>query len=313
MTQTSQSQNPTQQTAQRAAQQTAQQTAQRAAQQPARGAAGTTLVLAGTGKTGARVARRLAERGASVRIGSRSGTPPFDWEDARTWPAAVEGTSAAYVAYVPDLGFPGAAETVGAFTRLAVDHGVRRLVLLSGRGEPEAQRTEQVLRNACADDAAWTVVRSSFFAQNFSEGFLVDAVRVGVLPFPAGDVAEPFVDADDVADVAVAALTEPGHEGQVYEVTGARSLRFAEVAAEISAASGREVTYAPVSVEQFAAGMVEEGAPAEFAALLSGLFGEVLDGRNAGLTDGVRRALGRAPRDFSAYARSAAALTAWTS
>ena len=201
---------------------------------------------------------------------------------------------------------------MGAFARLAVDHGVRRLVLLSGRGEPEAQRTEQALRDACGGDAAWTVVRSSFFAQNFSEGFLVDAVRAGVLPFPAGDVAEPFVDADDVADVAVAALTEPGHEGQVYEVTGPRSLRFAEVAAEISAASGREVSYVPVTVEEFAAGMVEEGVPADFAALLSGLFGEVLDGRNAGLTDGVWRALGREPRDFSAYARSPSALGAWS-
>ncbi|MFD2081847.1 Uncharacterized conserved protein YbjT, contains NAD(P)-binding and DUF2867 domains [Actinopolymorpha cephalotaxi] len=280
---------------------------------PNLGAAGTTLVLAGTGKTGARVARLLAARGASVRIGSRSAQPSFDWEDPGTWPAAIEGVSAAYVAYVPDLGFPGAAETVGAFARLAVDHGVRRLVLLSGRGEPEAQRTERALRDACGESASWTVVRSSFFAQNFSEGFLADAVRAGVLPFPAGDVAEPFVDADDVADVAVAALTEPGHEGQVYEVTGPRSLRFAEVAAEISAASGREVTYAPVTVEQFAAGLVEEGVPAEFAALLSGLFGEVLDGRNAGLTDGVQRALGREPRDFSAYVRSPTALATWTS
>ncbi|MGW0231300.1 hypothetical protein ACWDWO_23585 [Actinopolymorpha singaporensis] len=201
---------------------------------------------------------------------------------------------------------------MGAFTRLAVDRGVRRVVLLSGRGEPEAQRTEQVLREECGGDAAWTVVRSSFFAQNFSEGFLVDAVRAGVLPFPAGDVAEPFVDADDLADVAVATLTEPGHEAQVYEVTGPRSLRFAEVAAEISAASGREVTYVPVTVDQFAAGLVEEGVPAEFAALLSGLFGEVLDGRNAALTDGVRRVLGREPRDFSEYARSTAALAAWT-
>ena len=112
----------------------------------------------------------------------------------------------------------------------------------------------------------WAVVRASFFAQNFSEGFLVDAVRAGVLALPAGSVGEPFVDADDLADTAVAALTAPVAPNRVYELTGPRPLTFAEVAAELSAAAGHEVVYLPVTRDEFVAGMVVEGVPATWPA-----------------------------------------------
>jgi uncharacterized protein YbjT (DUF2867 family) len=268
----------------------------------------TTLVLGGTGKTGRRVAERLAARGLPVRIGSRAGTPPFDWDDDATWDAALAGVGRVYITYQPDLAIPGAAATVGAFARRAVAHGAERLVLLSGRGEEGARRGEEAVRAAGAET---TVVRASWFAQNFSEDYLADAVRDGVIALPAGDVPEPFVDADDIADVAVAALTEDGHDGEVYEVTGPRLLSFADVAAELSAATGRTIRYVPVSAEEFRAGAVEQGVPGEVVELLTFLFGEVLDGRNASLTDGVRRALGRPPRDFRDYARAAAATGVW--
>ncbi len=90
--------------------------------------------------------------------------------------------------------------------------------------------------------------------QNFTEGYLLDPVREGVIALPAGDVAEPFVDVDDIADVAVAALTEDGHTGRLYELTGPRLLTFAEVAAELSKATGRDIVYVPLGIEEYAAG-----------------------------------------------------------
>jgi uncharacterized protein YbjT (DUF2867 family) len=266
-----------------------------------------TLVLGGTGKTGRRVVERLAARGVPVRVGSRSGEPPFDWEDRATWAPALDGVGSVYVSYYPDLAVPGAAETVGAFAELAVGTGVTRLVLLSGRGEPEAQAAEQAVRDSGAE---LTILRSAWFAQNFSENYLVDSILAGEVAVPAGETKEPFVDADDIADVAVAALTEDGHAGELYELTGPRLLSFAEAVKEIAQATGREIRYAPVSLEQFAAAAYRD-VPQEVIDLLTYLFGEVLDGRNAHIADGVQRALGRDPRDFSDYARDAAASGVW--
>lgn len=268
-----------------------------------------TLVIGGTGKTGRRVAQRLEARGVPVRIGTRSHPEtPFDWDDESTWPPALEGAQAAYVTFQPDLAFPGAAEKIRVFAELAVAKGVRRLVLLSGRGEEGARDSEAQLKASGAD---WTVVRSAFFQQNYSEAFMLDSVLGGVIALPAGSVTEPFVNVDDVADVAVAALTEDGHVGQTYEVTGPRLLSFHQVAEEIAEAAGRNVVYVPVSSEDWVAAAIAEGVPAEEAHGLAALFAEVLDGRNAHLTDGVERALGRKPLDFSDYVRETAATGIW--
>ena len=266
------------------------------------------LVLGGTGKTGRRVLERLQTRGLPTRLGSRGAKPPFDWENDATWAPALEGVRSAYVSYYPDLAIPGAVETVGAFARLAVERGVPRLVLLAGRGEEEAELAEQAVRDSGAE---LTIVRATWFAQNFSEDYMRDGVLAGELALPAGNTPEPFVDADDIADVAVAALTEDGHVGQLYELTGPRLLTFAQAVAEIGEAAGREIRYVPVSQEEFAAAAVDQGVPAEFIELLAYLFGEVLDGRNAHVTDGVQRALGRPPKDFRDFARDAAATGVW--
>ena len=267
-----------------------------------------TLVIGGTGKTGRRVAQRLAKQGRSVRIGSRTGTPPFDWHDQTTWSAAVDGVEAAYVTYYPDLAFPGAAEVIASFAQTAVAGGVRRMVLLSGRGEPEAVPSEDAVRES---GAAWTVIRASWFMQNFSEHFLVEPVLSGVIALPAGAVAEPFVDADDIADVAVAALSEDRHSGKTYELTGPRLLTFAEAAEELTRATDRQVSYLPVTPEEYAQEAVAAGVPAEEAEPLAELFTRVLDGHNAHVTADVERVLGRAPRDFADYARDAAATGVW--
>ena len=263
-----------------------------------------TLVLGGTGKTGRRVVERLTARGLPVRIGSRSGEPPFDWEDRATWSPAVEGAGAVYVSYYPDIAIPGAVEKVRALVELALEKGVRRQVLLSGRGEEEAERSEQAVQETGAD---WTIVRCAWFMQNFSEDFMLESILDGELALPAGDQLEPFVDADDIADVAVAALTDNRHIGELYELTSPRLMTFADAVGEIARATGRDIRYVPVTIEEYAAYV-----PPDFVGFLTYLFSEVL-GNNAYLTDGVQRALGREPRDFSAYARETAATGVWDS
>jgi uncharacterized protein YbjT (DUF2867 family) len=205
-----------------------------------------TLVLGGTGKTGRRVVDRLEVRGLPVRVGSRWGEPPFDWEDRSTWSPALDGVGSVYLSYYPDLAVPGAVEAAGE------------------------------------------------------------------IRLPGRDVPTPFLDIDDLADITVAALTDDRHVGQLYELTGPRSLTFHEVAAEIGEAAGRQVRYAPISLDQHATEAAEHGVPADVIEMLTYLFSEVVDGRNADTTDGVRRALGREARNFRDYARNVAATGLWS-
>ena len=272
----------------------------------------TTLVLGGTGKTGRRVARRLHALERPVRIGSRSGRPPFDWNDRATWGPALEGVTSAYVTFQPDVAVPGAAAAVGALAERAGAAGVRRLVLLSGRGEEGALEAERALRDAAdAAGAEWTIVRSSFFTQNFSEDFMLEAVLAGEVALPVGDVPEPFIDIEDIADVAVAALTDDRHAGRTYEVTGPRALTFTEATAEIGAAIGREIRYVPVTVDEYARA-AEAVLPAEEARAIATLFAKVLDGRNSRPADGVREVTGRDATDFRDFVKAAAAEGAWS-
>jgi uncharacterized protein YbjT (DUF2867 family) len=249
-----------------------------------------TLVLSGTGKTGRRVVQRLTALDVPVRIGCRSGGLPFDWEDPATWAPALTGVKAAYVSYYPDLAAPGAAEAIGSFAETAVNSGARRLVMLSGRGGDEAVACEKALAEAGAD---WTVLRCSWFDQNFSEGYLLEPVLSGHVVLPAPAVGEPFVDADDIADVAAAVLTQ------------------ADAVAEIAAATGRRIGYAAVPAADYAEAMAAEGVPAEIIELLTYLFTTVLDGRNAHLGNGIQQVLGRPASDFAGYARDAAATGIW--
>ncbi|MEM7611551.1 MAG: NAD(P)H-binding protein [Pseudomonadota bacterium] len=269
---------------------------------------GSTLVLGGSGKTGRRVVQRLKSRGIPVRAGSRSSNPSFDWNKPQGWDAVLDGVTSVYLSYSPDLAIPGATDAIQQFVDMAVEHGVSRLVLLSGRGEEEAQACERIVQ---ATDIEWTIVRSSWFMQNFSEGEFLQLVLGGTIALPAADVPEPFIDVNDIADVAVAALTEPGHAYEIYEVTGPRLLTFTALAEEISAAAGRDVRFEQIPAQAFAQGIESSGIPADIAWLLNYLFDTVLDGRNAYVGDGVQRALGREPADFSAFARRIADSGTW--
>jgi uncharacterized protein YbjT (DUF2867 family) len=267
-----------------------------------------TLVLGGTGKTGRRVVQRLRARAVPVRVGSRSGEPPFDWDDRSTWAPVLDGVGSVYLQHYLDA-LPGSAEVIASFAELAVANGVPRIVHLSGRGEPEAELAARAVRASGADV---TTLRSTWFSQNFSESYFLDGLLAGELALPAGETPEPFVDADDVADVAVAALTDARHVGESYELTGPRLLTFADAVREIARATGSAIRFTPASMEDFASELQEQAVPGEWIELLVYLFHEVLDGRNAHLADGVRRALGREPKDFADYARETAATGIWS-
>lgn len=266
------------------------------------------LVLGATGKTGSRVLQRLIKLDWPVQSGSRSADPAFDWEDSTTWQQALQNIHSVYISFHPDLAVPGAVETIKKFVDTAVKSGVQKLVLLSGRGEVEAQHCEQVVMDSGID---WTIVRASWFCQNFSEGNFLDPLLAGHVTLPAGDVGEPFIDVDDLADVAVASLTEEGHNKKLYEVTGPRLLTFEEAVEEIAKATGKSIQYEQVSIKVYEETLTEYGLPKEFISFITYLFTEVLDGRNANLADGIQQALGRKPTDFSEFVRKAIAQGAW--
>ena len=267
------------------------------------------VVIGATGKTGSRVATRLEAKGHAVRRGSRRSATPFDWEAPENWAPALTGARAAYVTYFPDLAFPGAVKKLESLVETAKDVGVEHLVLLSGRGEHHARQGEEVIRASGVD---FTIIRAAWFAQNFSEGYLRDPILAGVLPMPGGDIAEPIIDIEDIADVAVAALTEQGHRGALYEVTGPRLMTFADMAAALSAATGRPIRHLPISFDDFHANIAQAGG--DFVAdVFTAIARETLDGRNAQTSDGVMRALGRPPRAFADFAKGAARAGAWAS
>ena len=268
-----------------------------------------TLVLGGTGKTGRRVAERLTSRDVPIRIGSRSASIPFEWHDPTTWQPVLENVTSVYIVYYPDLAVPGAADKIQAFTEVAVKCGVTHLVLLAGRGEEEADRCERIVQNSGVN---WTILRPTWFSQNFSEGFMRDLVLSGTIALPITDILEPFIDVEDIADVAAAALTDPErHTGQIYELTGPRLMTFQDAVSEISEAIGREVAFVPISIDAYKEALSNMGLPEDFVWLLGYLFTEVMDGRNSFVADGVQRALGRQPRDFSEYVKEAAANGFW--
>ncbi|NOX43408.1 MAG: NmrA family NAD(P)-binding protein [Gammaproteobacteria bacterium] len=266
------------------------------------------LIIGKNGKTGARVNQRLQTLGYATRPVSRSTSPSFNWDNPATWQSAIKGARSAYVTYQPDLAVPHAEAAIKEFVRVAGENGLKHIVLLSGRGEEGAQRAEQVLQNS---GISWNIVRCSWFSQNFSESFMLEGILAGELVLPAADTVEPFVDADDIADVAVAALTEPGRRNRLYELTGPRALNFAQCIKEISEALGRPVKYTTVTVDEYINALREQGQPENLQWLLRELFTVVFDGRNSNVISGVEEALGRRPTDFKTYVQKTIESGVW--
>jgi len=267
------------------------------------------LVIGGTGKTGRKVAERLTKLDQIVRIGSRSGSPAFNWEDSSTWSAALKGMDKIYITFQPDLAVPGALEAIEGLTKEAKKSGIKKLVLLSGKGEQEAELCEQVVINSGID---YTIVRASWFNQNFSESFFLDPIMSGHVALPQANAKVPYVDTDDIADVVVAALLNEQHNGQLYELTGPRLLTFEEVISEISIATGRDIVFTPISLSAYTKMLEQFGVPADYVWLINYLFTEVLDNeQNSEITDDIEKVLGRKPKDFSEYVQEVAAAGVW--
>ncbi|MFG3394849.1 NAD(P)H-binding protein [Streptomyces parvus] len=275
------------------------------------------LVTGSSGKSGRRVVSRLRAQGVPVRVASRSGEPAFDWLDRTTWDSALEGVKAAYL--VP---LDGQLLT-RPFVERAAQLGVERVVLLSGRGvDVPGYSGEANIAGATHVDGesavrengiAWTILRPTWFAQNFSEGIFRDAILAGELRLPAGDGAASFVDAEDIAAVAVAALTENGHAAQTYELSGPRALTIAEAVAEISEATGRSIRYVPLSPAEFVVELTGQGWPAAEAEDYAEAVSPIRRGMDSLVSDGVWRALRRSPRDFTDYVKAAADDRGWSS
>ena len=267
------------------------------------------LVIGGTGKTGKRIVKLLEASGHKVRVGSRSAKPSFDWHRPEDWPEVLEGMDKVYITYQPDLAVPGALESIEQLVKDARRASIKKLVLLSGKGEREAQLCEQVIIHSGLD---YTIVRASWFNQNFSENFLLEPILDGFVALPQAEANIPWVDADDIAEVAAQALLDDTHNGQVYELTGPRTLTFGQAVKEIAAASKRHIVFVPVTVKEYGDVMRNEGLPEDFVWLIEYLFTEVLGNPElAETTNDIEKVLGRKPIDFSTYAQETAKSGVW--
>ncbi|TWD80477.1 uncharacterized protein YbjT (DUF2867 family) [Kribbella amoyensis] len=273
------------------------------------------LILGGKGKTGRRVAEQLQARDVAVRLASRSSEQRFDWYDESTWSGAVAGIDTAYLA--PPVG-PTGLEQAGRFVKQAATEGLRRLVLLSGRGVGSPGREfavydsglelEQAVQSSGVD---WTIVRPAWFMQNFSEDFMYDYVAAGELRVSAGTGSEAWIDTDDIGDVVVATLLDERHTGETYSLSGPALLTMADIAAELSTVLDRPISYVDLDPEEHVAELVQFGLPQEDAESVRDLFAVIRNHRSEYLSDGVEQVLGRAPRNFGDWLRTTAAAGVW--
>ena len=267
------------------------------------------LVIGGTGKTGRKVAKKLTEKGHKVRIGSRNATPSFNWDDSTTWSNALTDIDKVYITFQPDLAVPGALKAIEELTKQAKRCGVKKLVLLSGKRVREAELCEQVVINSGLD---FNIVRASWFTQNFSESFFLEPILEGFVALPQANVKVPYVDTDDIAEVAVAALLNNEHNGKIYQLTGPRALTFEDVISEIGQVTGRDIAFTPIALPAYVNVMKQQGVPSDFVWLIEYLFSEVLGNpSNSEITNDIELVLGRKPIDFLDYVRETSAKGVW--
>ncbi|WP_378183998.1 NmrA family NAD(P)-binding protein [Aquimarina sp. SS2-1] len=267
------------------------------------------LIIGGTGKTGRRVAEQLKNKGIEPRIGSRNASPAFDWDDKDTWVDALLGIKKMYVTYYPDLAVPGAKEAIESLTYLAKESGVEKMVLLSGKGETEAETCEKIIMDS---DMNYTIVRASWFNQNWSESFFLEAVLSGEVALPSSDVLVPFVDADDIAEVAATVLLDDSYDGEIIEVTGPELITFKDIVAIISKTSKRHLNFHDITLEEYIAGMKQMQLPGDMVWLLEYLFSHVLTNpNNQVVVYDIERVLGRKAKTFLAYAQETAKTGIW--
>ncbi|MUH36937.1 NmrA family transcriptional regulator [Zobellia amurskyensis] len=267
------------------------------------------LVIGGTGKTGRRVADNLANTGHNVRVAGRKTSPAFDWENPESYRAALIGIDRAYIVYYPDLAVPGSRDAIKALTEKALEAGLKKVVLLSGKGEAEAEACEAIVANSGLN---YSLVRASWFNQNFSEGAFLDFVLNGTVALPMPKAEIPFVDVNDIADVVSKVLMDDSYNGQTITVTGPQKRTFAEVVEIMAKAADRSIQYIPISIEEFKEGMRQAGLPDSYVWLFGYLFKEVLGNPdNQEISNDVAKVLGRPAIDFKSYASQTAKSGIW--
>ncbi|HEY2834249.1 MAG TPA: NAD(P)H-binding protein [Sporichthyaceae bacterium] len=273
------------------------------------------LVIGGTGKTGKRVAAQLSAQGATARVGTRTPGAPggreipvsFEWDDTAGYKAALDGVDGVFM--VPPTFRVDYVPLVEAFLAAAKSVNGPRVVFLSARGAVIGDHipmrgAEQMLIDSGLE---YTILRPSWFNQNFSEYFLLDAVRDNnMIPVPTGEGRTPFVDLDDVAAVAVAALTLTGHAGKNYDVTGPDSLSFGDTARILSDILDRDIAFIDLAPDAWKAAAIGAGMPADYAQLATELLGLVRSGGEDLVSGDVEEVLGRRPKSFPHWATSVA-------
>ena len=267
------------------------------------------LIIGGTGKTGRRVVEQLKRVGIEPRIGSRSASPSFDWDDKDTWVNALNGIEKMYVTYYPDLAVPGAKEAIESLTYLAKELGVKKMVLLSGKGETEAEACEKIIMDSGMD---YTIVRASWFNQNWSESFFLEPILSGEVALPMSDVLVPFVDADDIAEVVARVLLDASFNGEIIEVTGPELITFKTIVEIISKESNRPLNFHEITLEQYVEGMKQMQIPDDVVWLMEYLFTHVLTNpNNQVVVNDIERVLGRKAKPFLTYAKATAKTGVW--
>lgn len=267
------------------------------------------LILGATGKTGSRVTERLKNnQNIEIRTGSRTAEIPFDWENPETWASVLDGIDSVYITFQPDLAVPSAVEIIREFTFLATKVGVEKMVLLSGRGEKEAQICEEIVKSTAKK---WTIVRASWFNQNFSESFFLEPVLAGFVALPRAEALEPFTDANDIADVVTECLLNEIHNRKTYELTGPELLTFPQAVEKIAKAIHKKIQFQALTLSEYSKMLQEYEVPEDHIWLINYLFEQVLDGRNSSVTNDIEMVLGRKPTNFSSYAEEVAKTGIW--
>jgi uncharacterized protein YbjT (DUF2867 family) len=267
------------------------------------------LVIGGNGKTGRRVAENLTQLGHNVRVVGRKTNPAFDWENTDTYDAALKDMDRAYIVYYPDLAVPGSRDAISTLTKKALEAGLEKVVLLSGKGETEAEACEEIVVNSGLN---YTLVRASWFNQNFSEGAFLEFILNGVVALPMPEARIPFVDVNDIADVVSKAILDDSYNGQTITVTGPQKRTFKEVVEIMAEAIDKHIQFVSISIDEFKEGMKQAGLPDSYVWLFGYLFQEVLGNpENQEVSDDVAQVLGRPAIDFETFAKQTAATGIW--
>lgn len=269
--------------------------------------AGTVLVTGATGTTGSRTAAQLVAAGHRVRAAGRRGpalpgaqSARFDWYDPATHDDALAGTDRVYL--VPPVGDPDPAAVMLPFLERARTLGLRRAVLLSSSAVPEGGPAVGKVHEALPglfDE--WAVLRPSWFMQNFTGAHLHAATirATGTFATATGDGRVAYVDADDIAAVALHALTDIDAPNTDLVLTGPRALTHDDIATTLTEVTGRPVTHQRLTVAEVRHRLTEQaGIPPEFAALLADMDHAIAEGAEGRTTDTVHRLTGRPPHDF---------------